>query len=189
MRHLGCPGRRRVHVVIDRPRWACPGRSHPASLHVDEAESNPVSTPGRGAVALPRLLAVCLGRLLQAHVESFVSWLRIGGCSFANSNSFGFDDPQTISRRLRIEYEQRGFQQCDGVLDALRLRPQHPNARMIGRRLDADVGEIEVEGDEDSILRLGGGKHSRIGGASQLFVQNGMDVVTSASKQGFGVTR
>lgn len=43
---------------------------------------------------------------------------------------------------------------------------------MIGRRLDADVGKIEVEGDKDSILRLGSGKHPRIGGAFQLLVQN-----------------
>jgi hypothetical protein len=60
---------------------------------------------------------------------------------------------------------------------------------MTRRRVDANVREIEIEGDKDSTFRLRCVKDSRIGVTSQLLVEYGVYVVTNAPKQGFGVTR
>jgi hypothetical protein len=56
-------------------------------------------------------------------------------------------------------------------------------------RVNADIGEIEVERDENPLLRLRCVKHSWIGGTSQLLSKNGMHVVTRLPKQDLNITR
>ncbi len=66
---------------------------------------------------------------------------------------------------------------------------QYPDAGMTRRRVGTYVGEIEIKGGKDPILRLGGVKDSWIGVTSQLLVDYGMHVVTRLAKQVFSVTR
>ena len=56
-------------------------------------------------------------------------------------------------------------------------------------RVNADIGEIEVERDENPLLRLRCVKHSWIGGTSQLLSEHGMHVVTRLLKQNLSITR
>ena len=60
---------------------------------------------------------------------------------------------------------------------------------MTRRRVDKDVGEIEIEGNKDPSLPLRSVKDSWIGVAAQLLVEDGMHIVTSLLKQGIRVTR
>ena len=56
------------------------------------------------------------------------------------------------------------------------------------RGVKTDVGKIEIERDENAILRLRGVKDPRIEVTSQMFVERRMRIVTSLAKPGFSIT-
>jgi len=49
-------------------------------------------------------------------------------------------------------------------------------------RINADIGEIEIKRDENSLLCLGCVKHSWIGITSQLLGEHGMHIVSHLLK-------
>ena len=106
-----------------------------------------------------------------------------------NTDPVGLDNPQPPSRRLGLKHKQSSPKQSECVVDALCVRAQHPDARVTCRRVGTDVGEIQIESNEDPILCLRGIKDSRIGVASQLLVEHRVHIVTSLAKQGFSITR
>lgn len=55
--------------------------------------------------------------------------------------------------------------------------------------IDADVGEIEIERDENSLLCLGDHKHSWIWAPTQLLGKYGVDIVTGLLKQNLNIAR
>ena len=108
---------------------------------------------------------------------------------FMNANPFRLDDPQPPLRKLIFKNAQRGSQQSEYVLNTLCVGAQYPDAMVTCRRINADIGEIEIERNENSFLCLGCVKHSWIGMASQLFGQRGMHVVTRLPKEDLSITR
>lgn len=82
---------------------------------------------------------------------------------FMNPNPFRFDDPQPPVGRFSFKNSQRGSQQRQCVFDTLRMWTQYPDSMMTCGGIDADVGEIEIERDENSLLCLGDAKHPWIG--------------------------
>ena len=119
----------------------------------------------------------------------FIGGLGTNPQLLTNTNPFGFDNPQPTPRGLGLKHEQCSPQQSERVIDALRVRAQHPDTLVACRRVDTDVGEIQIESNEDPILRLRGIKDSRIGVTSQLLVENRVHILTSLAKQGFRITR
>ena len=107
----------------------------------------------------------------------------------ANPDSFWLDDPQTTLRGLSPENQQGRPEQDEDVVDALRLRAKNPDPRVAGRWIGANIGKVEIEGDEDSFFSLGGVEYSCIGVTPKLLIEHGVDVVTTVSKQRFGVAR
>ncbi len=73
--------------------------------------------------------------------------------------------------------------------DTLRVWAQHPDAMVTRWMVRADIGEIEVERDENPFLCLRCVKHLWIKGTSQLLGKNGMHVVTRLLKQDLSITR
>jgi len=108
---------------------------------------------------------------------------------FTNANPFGLDDPQPPSRRLIFKNSQCGSQQSQRVLNTLRVWAQYPDAMMIRWRVNEDIGEIEIERDENPLFRLRCVKHSWIGVTSQLLGKHGLHVVTRLPKQDLSITR
>jgi len=51
-----------------------------------------------------------------------------------------------------------------------------------GGGIDAEIGEIEIECDKNSLLCLGDAKHPWIWAPSQLLGKYGMDIVTGLPK-------
>ena len=61
---------------------------------------------------------------------------------------------------LGLKDRQRAPQQRKNVLDALGVRPQHPDTWVIRRRVGPDIGKVEIQSAEDSMLARGGSKQS-----------------------------
>lgn len=55
--------------------------------------------------------------------------------------------------------------------------------------IDADIGEIEIERDENSLLCLGNDKHLRIWAPPQLLGKYSVDIVTGLLKQHLSIAR
>jgi hypothetical protein len=68
------------------------------------------------------------------------------------------------------------------ILDTLCVGTQYPDVMVICWRINADIGEIEIERDENSFLYLRCAKHVWIRIASQLFGKHGMNVVSRLLK-------
>lgn len=120
--------------------------------------------------------------------EMSTGWraLRLAGARsthlFMNSNPFRFDDPQPPLWRLAFKNSQGGSQQRHCVFDTLRVWTQYPYPQVTCGGIYADIGEIEIERNENSLLCLGDAKHSWIGAPSQLLGKYGMDIVTGLPK-------
>ncbi len=97
-------------------------------------------------------------------IEISTEWtaLRLAGVSstqlFMNPNPFRFDDPQPPEGKFSFKNSQRGSQQRQCVFDTLRMWTQYPDSMMMCGGIDADVGKIEIERDENSLLCLGDAK-------------------------------
>jgi len=57
------------------------------------------------------------------------------------------------------------------------------------RRINTDIGKVEIERDENPFLSLSRAEHSWIGVPSQLLGQRGMHVVTGLLQQDRSITR
>jgi hypothetical protein len=106
-----------------------------------------------------------------------------------DADALRFDNPQSLVRGLGLKHDQSASQQCESVLDALRLRAQYSDALMTLRRVMADIGKIEIERNEDAILCSRGIKDSGIGVTPQTFAEHRVHIVTSLAQKGFSVTR
>jgi hypothetical protein len=69
------------------------------------------------------------------------------------------------------------------------VRAQYPDAFVVVRRVNADIGNVEIESNEDAILGPSGSKDTGIGAGSDMFVEHGVHIVTSVAQEGFSVTR
>ncbi len=101
---------------------------------------------------------------------------------FMNPNPFRFDDPQPPLGRFSFKNPQRGSQQRQRVFDTLRVWTQYPDSMVTCGGIDAEIGEIEIECDKNSLLCLGGAKHPWIWAPSQLLGKYGVDIVTGLPK-------
>jgi hypothetical protein len=83
---------------------------------------------------------------------------------------------------LSLKQEQCGFDQSQSVFDVLGVRAQYPDAFMTRRRIDADIGKIEIERYKNSSFSLRRVENARIRITSQLFDEQRLDIVTGRAK-------
>ena len=77
-----------------------------------------------------------------------------GNCQrklISNTHAIVLENPKAVFRRLHIQKCERASEHVEDSLDALRLQAQDPNSG-VGRRMNADISEIEVERYKDPLL-------------------------------------
>jgi hypothetical protein len=52
------------------------------------------------------------------------------------------------------------------------FRPDYDDAVVAARRVERDVGKVQIERHQDSALALAGGKHSGVGAPRELFISH-----------------
>ena len=70
--------------------------------------------------------------------------------------------------------------QCRDHLDD---RTKHYDARIVFGRITANVGKVQIEGDDGSLLYLANSRHRRIGDAGQPFLGDAQGVMALLAKQ------
>lgn len=98
-----------------------------------------------------------------------------------------FDHPQPRVYCFALNQRERMFQQTKGVLDALHMRPQDPDAAMARWWILTNIGEIEVERDQYSSFGLGSSKDFRVGVAPEMLAEYRVDIVASLAEQRLSV--
>ena len=96
---------------------------------------------------------------------------------FADANTARLSDPKPVCGRLHADEGQSAPQDEKRVLDALSLRSKYPDAAMTRWRIQPDIGEVQIQGDEDPVLGLANSKDSRVGTADKALGMDGMRVV------------
>lgn len=96
----------------------------------------------------------------------------------ANADSSFVDDPELSGAALQpreAKTRENEFQYGDKPLIGW---PKHPNASVTCRRVSPDVGEIQIECDQDPILGNACGEQGRIFGARQALGQGSLDIMS-----------
>jgi hypothetical protein len=94
------------------------------------------------------------------------------------------DNPKPTVQRLASFHDAKGTpQQGERVVDALRVRAKNPNATVARWRVEADIGETEIERDERSVLRAARVYDCGIRATPELLSKNCLYVVTGVTEQ------
>jgi hypothetical protein len=72
--------------------------------------------------------------------------------SLADTNTSWLHDPESVGRWLVADQRESAFQNRERVLDALSLRPQNPDATVTRGRVLFDIGEVEIESNQNPIF-------------------------------------
>jgi hypothetical protein len=114
-----------------------------------------------------------------------------GGGPFllANANPAGLDDPQPPCWCFGVQQGEGSTQRLQCAIDTLSLGPQHPDSGVAPRGIPADVGEVEVQRDEDAVLAGAGGDQVGVGGTFEAFLFDGVCIVTGIGQQTHGHSR
>jgi len=93
----------------------------------------------------------------------------------ANTYPVWFHDPWPLPNGLGREGRKRCYEQRDHAVPIRFARSEDDNARPGLRRILADVGEVQVEREEDAAFPLARFDHASVGCADQvLFVDGGL---------------
>ena len=102
----------------------------------------------------------------------------------ANANAPLVDDPQLVRGSLNIGEPDTGQNQIQQRIKCLLGGPQHPYAAMTARWVLANIGEVEIERDEDPVFGNAGRKQTRIDRTCKVFREGRFDVVALGAKGG-----
>ncbi len=92
--------------------------------------------------------------------------------SFAITDAVGFDDPELAFSGPVSEYRQKALQDRDKHGLVLGTGPEDYNSRVGPRRISLDVGEIQIQGNQDSVFRTAAIEEHRIVRSRKLLVSH-----------------
>ena len=102
--------------------------------------------------------------------------------SLADTNTSWLYDPQAVDRWLVADQCQSAFQDRKRVFDALSLRPQNPDATVTRGRVLSDIGEVEIQSNQNSIFVQTNVKDRCVRVTSEALFVDGLSVVAGAQK-------
>ena len=108
---------------------------------------------------------------------------------FANAYLARLNNPEPTFRLFGPEDAQRALQQSEHAVDALRVRTQHPDTLVARWGVEADIGKVEIEGNEYSTLGQAGIKYLGICPAPETFFEHCLHIVAGTAKQYFSIAR
>ncbi|SPF41941.1 hypothetical protein SBA4_2830006 [Candidatus Sulfopaludibacter sp. SbA4] len=112
-----------------------------------------------------------------------------GSLSHPESYAIGFHDPEFTFRRS-VGQDQGGppYESEDGVF-VMPLQPKNNNPGVLCRRVCPNVGEVQVQGDQDAAFGSRPDRNHRILGSRQAFIGNRIGLESSTAQDPGALTR
>lgn len=107
----------------------------------------------------------------------------------ANPHACFFDDPEGLHNRFMFQNRQRTRQEPQNMLPVRLRRTENNDPRIVGRRVSAQIGEIEIEREKRAALRPACVDHLLVGGAGEGLVVDGVAVMARLSQKCRGIDR
>lgn len=107
----------------------------------------------------------------------------------AIANAVRLNNPQLSLRRLFRHDSEHALEEGNNSSRVLRARTKDYNARRRTGRIGINIGEIEIERDQDPALGLAAFKKLRIVRTRQLFPSGCLRVIASIAKAGCAFQR
>lgn len=131
------------------------------------------SVTRRAALKLTEKLAQSVSCRASAGVTSAAgSCVRGSRASAADADLVPLNDPQPASNGIRVKERQNFPEERDLVGPGLFFKAHHEKPRGSFWRIAANVGEVEVGGDERAALALANRHNLRVGSASQALAED-----------------
>ena len=109
-----------------------------------------------------------------------LEWL---GVAVPDADTLLIDDPKLPAHTFdRGEPDTRPYERFD-CLESLLRRPEYPDTWIRTGRIGSNVGEVEIERDQDSVFGEAGLKHCFIVSARQPFFRNAMGILAKLAQR------
>jgi hypothetical protein len=113
-----------------------------------------------------------------------VSCMRWLGASRApNPNASRLDEPQTAGEWLPLEQRHGLAEERYNSRNRLSLRAEDKQARVVRRRIRANIGKAEIQGDEDAAITPRLLAQRGIGSPAESFVVNRFDLMARVAQE------
>jgi len=107
----------------------------------------------------------------------------------ANPHACLLDDPEGMSNRFIFQNRQRARQEPQHVLLVRLRRTENNDPRIFGRRVGAQISEIEIEREKRAALRSACVDHPLVRGAGEGLVVDCLAVMTRLPQECRGIDR
>jgi hypothetical protein len=86
-------------------------------------------------------------------------------------------DPQAPFGRFGCEQSKCPSLQSERIFNALRRRAEHPDTGIVRRRIEANVGEVQIKSDQYPLLIATYIKESSVGATNKTLIEYGLNIV------------